>query len=128
MNGITIPLVRSTRILLSQRKTILYARGIYESWKNPETGTPMETFSIVTTEANPRMEFIHNSKKRVPLILNENDSKLWLNQELPFAEKKKLIMPYPEVLISDHTIGKLITSRKRIQINRQLKLKLSTQN
>lgn len=50
---------------------------IYDIWIK-ETGEPMMTFSILTTEANPLMEKIHNSKKRILVILDPKDEENWL--------------------------------------------------
>jgi putative SOS response-associated peptidase YedK len=86
--------------------------GLYEQWINRELGEVHHTFTVVTTPANERMEKIHNSKKRMPLILTTEQAKLWLDRELPFNEKKKLITSYDPALMLDHSIGKLITSRK----------------
>jgi putative SOS response-associated peptidase YedK len=62
--------------------------GIYSEWTNKNSGELLQTYSIVTTEANPFMAEIHNTKKRMPVILtpqNEND---WLNETInPLAFK-----------------------------------------
>ena len=57
--------------------------GIYNSWldKNGET---WNTYSIVTTEANDQMKYIHNRKEtendqRMPIIINKSDEDAWLN-------------------------------------------------
>lgn len=92
--------------------TMFFLGGLYEQWTNKESDEVHDTFAIVTTQANERMEWIHNSKKRMPVILSINDAKLWLDSSLPFAEKKKLITPYDAELMADYTISKLITSRK----------------
>ena len=39
------------------------------------------TFTILTTEANELMATIHNSKKRMPVILRREEEKLWLGGE-----------------------------------------------
>jgi putative SOS response-associated peptidase YedK len=50
--------------------------GLWSSWTNPETGEIINTYTILTTEANELMSQIHNSKKRMPVIVaNEAD---WL--------------------------------------------------
>ena len=46
-------------------KEYFYIAGIWQPWKDVETGEYVETFSVVTTAANKIMEQIHNSKKRV---------------------------------------------------------------
>lgn len=55
-----------------------YLAGIWQPWKDFETGEYIETFSIVTTGANKIMEQIHNSKKRMPTILTEDLAWEWL--------------------------------------------------
>lgn len=53
--------------------------GIYDSWTNNETGEVIKSFAVLTTEANEMMAFIHNKKKRMPVILsNENE---WLSDD-----------------------------------------------
>ena len=85
--------------------------GIWERWTNKETGEIRETFSIVTTPANPLMEKIHNSKKRMPLILATEDEKLWLDTTIPPAQTAKIMQPFPEDAMEAYTISKRITSR-----------------
>jgi putative SOS response-associated peptidase YedK len=46
-------------------------------------GEIQKTYTIVTTPANELMSEIHNIKKRMPLILNETLSSLWLQGEEP---------------------------------------------
>ncbi len=52
--------------------------GIWSEWKNPKTKMIERSFSIVTTQANELMSKIHNSKKRMPVILNPDNEKSWL--------------------------------------------------
>jgi putative SOS response-associated peptidase YedK len=91
---------------------IFYLAGIFEKWINPANSEVIETFSILTSAANDRMAFIHNSKKRMPLILSKDNAKLWLDTSLPFSEKKQLLTSYDQNEMLDHTISRLITSRK----------------
>jgi len=53
--------------------------GIWNEWINKESGEIHNTFSILTQEANPFMTNIHNTKKRQPIILNEEIEQDWLN-------------------------------------------------
>lgn len=55
--------------------------GLYSHWKDADTGEVKNTYTILTTEANPLMAEIHNHKKRMPIILNPEDEDKWLNQE-----------------------------------------------
>lgn len=53
--------------------------GLYSQWTNQHTGEIRDTYTIVTTEANPLMAEIHNIKKRMPIILKPEDETKWLN-------------------------------------------------
>lgn len=55
-----------------------YMAGIWQPWKDEETGEYIDSFAIVTTAANKLMEQVHNSKKRMPTILNEDLAYEWL--------------------------------------------------
>jgi putative SOS response-associated peptidase YedK len=49
--------------------------GIWESWR-PKEGAALETFSILTTDANDVLEPIHN---RMPVILETKDYNRWID-------------------------------------------------
>ncbi len=53
--------------------------GIYSNWKNPNTGELVNSYSIITTEANELMSEIHNNKKRMPVVLKQEDRNNWLS-------------------------------------------------
>jgi putative SOS response-associated peptidase YedK len=95
-----------------KQDSLFLMSGLYETWRNPATQELIRSFTIVTTEANERMAWIHNSKKRMPLILSTADAKHWLDSDLDFDQKKELMRPYNADLMLDHTVSKLITSRK----------------
>jgi putative SOS response-associated peptidase YedK len=76
-----------------------------------DSGEIENTFSIITTRANPLLEEIHNSKKRMPVILPEDKEMEWLDQNKPLVEVLSLLEPYPESALGAHTISKMITSR-----------------
>jgi putative SOS response-associated peptidase YedK len=52
--------------------------GLWSTWTDPFTDTIWNTYTILTTEANEQMSQIHNSKKRMPLILLPEEEKIWL--------------------------------------------------
>ena len=62
--------------------------GIWSEWTNPETGEKQKTYSIITTEANELMSKIHNTKKRMPVILPKENEFDWLNA-IPIPEVMK---------------------------------------
>lgn len=84
--------------------------SLYDTWINKETGEIRNTFSIITTPANPLMEKIHNLKKRMPLILSPEDEMNWLEPELNIGSIKKLIKPFPETKMKAYTISRTANS------------------
>jgi putative SOS response-associated peptidase YedK len=53
--------------------------GIWSEWTNKQTGEIKPTYTILTMEANELMSKIHNTKKRMPLVVaNEKE---WLAGE-----------------------------------------------
>ena len=62
---------------------IFYLAGIYNNWQD-KSGAVWNTYSIVTTEANEQMKYIHNRKEaegdqRMPIIINRTDETAWLD-------------------------------------------------
>ena len=91
--------------------------SIYDTWVDMNTGEKRNTFSIVTTAANPFMEKIHNLKKRMPLILSPEDEMKWLDPGLKTERIKGLIKPYPETKMTAFTISR---SAGNSRINRDI--------
>jgi putative SOS response-associated peptidase YedK len=52
--------------------------GLYNPWLDKETGELVNTFALGVTVANDLMKQIHNSKKRMPAILNDAQAWEWL--------------------------------------------------
>ena len=91
----------------------LFAMGcIYDTWTNKETGEIINSFAIVTTEANEVMAMIHNKKKRMPLILSQDARKLWLDTKASKEDIVSLFKPSPNEILSYHTISKDISDRR----------------
>lgn len=68
--------------------------GVYDEWVDRATGEHHSTFSLITTDANPLTAYIHNTKKRMPAILSEEDERLWLNPNTSREEIKALLQPF----------------------------------
>ncbi|WP_300435909.1 SOS response-associated peptidase [Christiangramia sp.] len=67
------------KYLLTPKDQEIFAfAGIYSTWKNPENDELVNSYSIVTTEANELMSEIHNNKKRMPVVLKSADHQSWL--------------------------------------------------
>ena len=62
-------------------KKYFHIAGLYDQWVETSTGEIFNTFSIVTTDANDLLAVIHNSKKRMPVILDRQSEKRWISQD-----------------------------------------------
>lgn len=70
---------KKQKFLISLPNYQLFAfGGIWSNWTNKNTGEIIYSYSIVTTEANEMMSKIHNSKKRMPVILSKENEQQWL--------------------------------------------------
>ncbi len=66
--------------------------GLFSVWTDKVTGELLPTFTILTTEANEQMAIIHNTKKRMPLILTKENEREWLEGKIEKVRfDKKLI-------------------------------------
>ncbi|MBV6405578.1 MAG: SOS response-associated peptidase [Flavobacteriales bacterium] len=61
-----------------------------------EENAGVDTYTILTTRANPLMAHIHNTKQRMPVIIPEVQWDAWLSPDLPPAEVMRLCEPLPE--------------------------------
>jgi putative SOS response-associated peptidase YedK len=53
--------------------------GIWTEWQDPSTNVKRKTYTIITTEADLFMAEIHNSAKRMPVMLPNQLEMNWLN-------------------------------------------------
>jgi putative SOS response-associated peptidase YedK len=95
------------------RNDIMSIAGLYDEWTNIETGEYLRTFSIITTEANDLLAVIHNSKKRMPVILDEPSEKKWIDLSASHDDAQGLLRPFPSKNLRAHTISPLVSSRTK---------------
>jgi len=62
--------------------------GLWERWR-PESGEPVDTFTIVTTDANETVGSIHD---RMPVILSPEQADIWLSPDASAA--RALLGPF----------------------------------
>lgn len=97
--------------------SVFYLGCIYNRWVNRQTGEERDTFSIITTDANPLMEVIHNTKKRMPLILTKTDLEAWMDPKTNINQIDALMHPYSTDLMNAH---KITTEAGNTRINRNI--------
>ena len=86
--------------------------GIWDKWLNKRTAEVRNTFSIITTRANPLLERIHNTRKRMPVILRREDEKEYLETNLHAGEIDALLQPYDDKEMQAHTVSRLISTKR----------------
>jgi putative SOS response-associated peptidase YedK len=91
---------------------IFSVAGIWSSWKDKSNDSIAYTYSVLTTKANELMEEIHNSKKRMPVIIPREYEKDWLNANLTKEDVLALCQPFDTNKLDAYTISKRITSKK----------------
>jgi putative SOS response-associated peptidase YedK len=66
--------------------------GLFSHWTDKTSGDMLSTFTILTMDANEQMAEIHNTKKRMPLILRRDTEMDWLEGKIEKVRfDKKLI-------------------------------------
>ncbi len=98
--------------IYTKNEPIFSLAGIWSTWLDKATGEEINTYSVLTTRANPLLEKIHNSKKRMPIILQREFEKDWLNATLAKDDVVALCEPIDDSLLCAHTVSKMITDRK----------------
>lgn len=86
--------------LMPKDQEIFAFAGIYSTWENPQNGEQVNSYSIVTTEANALMSEIHNNKKRMPVILKKEDRENWLGG----TNISKFAFPYEVDLVAEKVL------------------------
>jgi len=85
--------------------------GIYSHWTDPARQELITTFSIITTEANELMADIHNTKKRMPLILDPARINDWVDNELPKSSVIDMMHGCDDTNMAAYPISKIISSK-----------------
>ncbi len=82
--------------------------GLFSWWEDPDRGEVIKSFCIVTTAANPLMAAIHNSQKRMPLILPSTTEKEWIRENARPGELRRLMLPFDETRMHAHPVSAAI--------------------
>lgn len=85
----------------SQEEEVFSFAGLYYGGINPETGEILNTYTMLTTEANKVMRYVHNHKKRMPIMLKKIDESAWLDNSNKISE---FAYPYEGNLVAFKTI------------------------
>lgn len=95
------------RIELRNRKPFAMA-GLCSRWKD-EKGKEIDSFTIITTESNRIVGMIHD---RMPLILNREWERKWLDSHIGPKEIDQCLAPYSGNDMEIYPISTLVNSPK----------------
>ena len=90
---------------------ILSIAGLYDEWVETNTGKVLSTFSVITTDANDLMAEIHNSAKRMPVILDKMNEIKWINPDTSLSDAMILLKPCRSEILKAHTISPLVNDK-----------------
>lgn len=76
--------------------------GIWDTWLNPKTGFPENSFSIITTTANSLLRQIGNP--RMPVILSDSEAKRWINSGTELSRITSMLNHYDSKLMNAYPI------------------------
>ena len=81
--------------------------GLYDTWRGPD-GTVLQTYTIITTEANPLLAPIH---ARMPVILPRAAEDRWLDPAVTDpADLLPLLVPYPPDQMVAYPVGAAVNA------------------
>ncbi|HZU36522.1 MAG TPA: SOS response-associated peptidase [Gemmataceae bacterium] len=80
--------------------------GLWDSWQDPE-GQPVESCTILTTEANELLRPIH---ERMPVVVPPADFARWLDLRCPLARVQTLLRPYPSERLACYPISRFVNN------------------
>ncbi len=81
--------------------------GLWDRWLQPD-GTPLYSFTIVTTSPNSLLEPVHN---RMPVILRPEDEARWLDPaSADPATLSPLLKPFPTQRMEGYRVSRVVNS------------------
>ncbi|MBS0554640.1 MAG: SOS response-associated peptidase, partial [Proteobacteria bacterium] len=79
--------------------------GLWERWMRPADGEELDTFTIVTTDANAAMRPLHD---RMPVILAQGDYAAWLSGATSADQVQALVRPCPEAGLAAYAVSRAV--------------------
>ena len=86
---------------------------IWEKWTDRESGEILRSLSILTTEANILMSYVHNNKTRMPVVIETADRRSWLESD-DREEITRLMRPLEEGFLQAAPLSRDVS---RVKVN-----------
>ena len=95
-------------LIKAKNSRFTYMAGLWNVWTDRETGELIPSCTMITLPANSLMARIHNTKGRMPAFLTTETSRLWLDQNLTYEERKALALnPVPDEFLDAYPVVKV---------------------
>jgi putative SOS response-associated peptidase YedK len=96
------------RIQLKSKQLFAFA-GLWDKWVDKSTGEILNSFTIITCDANQVISEIHN---RMPVILKADSEQLWLQENLSKEKIESLLQPYSSDEMLTYAVSQQVNSPK----------------
>jgi putative SOS response-associated peptidase YedK len=86
--------------------------GLWEQWWGPDNkdGPPLESFTLITTEANELASQIHD---RMPVILDKGDYEAWLDPANQDSDSvQELLVPFPADRMTARPVNPIVNNAR----------------
>lgn len=77
--------------------------GLWDRWTDKETGEIIDSFAIITTTPNSLLQKIGHH--RSPVILEQSEERLWLDEGIPLNDVTALLNPLPGEYMNAYPIS-----------------------
>ncbi len=93
--------------IIAKDQDIFSVAGLWDVWKDVETGELLNSFTIITRAPNTLMEKIHD---RMPAMLLPEHEKLWIDPEITATDALQLLIPYPSENMEAYAVSTRVNS------------------
>ncbi len=83
----------------------LTVAGLWDQWKNPESGEPLKSCTMIITEPNDFVAEVHN---RMPMLLTEKQFEPWLRGEAG----REFLKPPPNDFLQKWPVSRRVNSSR----------------
>lgn len=106
MNGFyewqSVPGGKQPHYIHAVNDTLIGVAGLWERWTRPSDGESLDTFTVITTDANDALRPLHD---RMPVILPPEAFGTWLDTGVPAQDVVSLIRPASGGLLQFHAVS-----------------------
>jgi putative SOS response-associated peptidase YedK len=85
--------------------TVLAFAGLWERWTRPANGEVIDSFTIVTTRANPQIQALHD---RMPVILAPEVVDVWLDRTADPPRLSEVLRPCAEERLAMRPVARAV--------------------